>query len=150
MIRGLHAAAKCRRLFVYGTLRRGFELHHYLRRLGARFLGEGKVAAEMFDLGCYPGARPVCRERKWVRGELFQLRQPARDLRVLDKIEGFISGVPEQDEFVRAATEVILNNGTRQHAWVYWLGPKVQPSRRVAAGDYAVWVARKSTGEVHG
>ena len=108
MIPGPPSAAKCRRLFVYGTLRRGFELHHHLTRLGARFLAEAKVAAELFDLGRYPGARPAGRRGKWVRGELFQLRRPAQDLRVLDEVEGFVPGAPEQSEFVRAAAEVIL------------------------------------------
>ncbi len=85
------------RLFVYGTLRRGFELHHHLARLGARFLAEAKVAAELFDRGRYPGARPSGRRGKWVRGELFELRQPARDLRVLDKVEGFVPGALKRE-----------------------------------------------------
>ena len=102
------------------------------RGLGARFLTEARVAAELIDRGRYPGARPAGRKGKWVRGELFQLRQPARDLRVLDEVEGFIPGAPERSEFVRATTEVILNNGARWRAWIYWLG------------------ARKSTGVLHG
>ena len=132
MIPGPDGAAECHVLFVYGTLRRGSELHHQLARLGARFLTEARVAAELIDRGRYPGARPAGRKGKWVRGELFRLRQPARDLRVLDEVEGFITGAPERSEFVRATTEVILNNGARWRAWIYWLG------------------ARKSTGVLHG
>ena len=132
MIPGPDGAAECHVLFVYGTLRRGFELHHHLARLGARFLTEARVAAELIDRGRYPGVRPAGRKGKWVRGELFQLRQPARDLRVLDEVEGFITGAPERSEFVRATTEVILNNGAQWRAWIYRLG------------------ARKSTGVLHG
>ncbi len=132
MIPGPDGAAECHVLFVYDTLRRGFELHHHLAGLGARFLTEARVAAELIDRGRYPGARPAGRKGKWVRGELFQLRQPARDLRVLDEVEGFITGAPERSEFVRATTEVVLNNGARWRAWIYWLG------------------ARKSTGVLHG
>ncbi|MGA2984047.1 MAG: gamma-glutamylcyclotransferase family protein [Terriglobia bacterium] len=152
MIPGPHTAAKCRRLFVYGTLRRGFELHPYLSSLGARFLAEGKVAAELIDLGRYPGARPAGRRGKWVRGEIFRLRQPARDLRVLDALEGFNPGAPKRSEFVRAAAEVILNNGARQHAWIYWLGARIRGATcRIASGDYAAWAgARGSTGGSHG
>lgn len=151
MIPEPNSAAKCHRLFVYGTLRRGFELHHYLPRLGARFLAEAKVAAELIDLGRYPGARPAGRRGKWVRGELFQLRQPARDLRILDELEGFVPGTPEQSEFVRATTEVILDNGARENAWIYWLGANNSATRRIVSGDYAAWVAaRTSTGVSHG
>jgi len=46
-------------LFVYGTLRRGFELHHHLARLGARFRAEAKAAAVLIDRGRHLGARPV-------------------------------------------------------------------------------------------
>ena len=143
MIPGPNTAAQCRRLFVYGTLRRGFELHHYLPRLGARFLAEARVAAELIDLGRYPGARPADGKGKWVRGELFQLRQSAYALRVLDKVEGFIPAVPERSEFIRAMAEVIVTQGARQRAWIYWLTAKAGAGRRrIACGDYAAWRAR--------
>ena len=103
------------------------------RRLGARFWTEAKVAAELIDRGRYPGARPASQKGKWVRGELFELRQPARDLRVLDEVEGFIPGAAEQSEFVRAVAEVILNNGARQRAWIYWLGVSPWPLARSPA-----------------
>ena len=132
MIPGPGGTAECHLLFVYGTLRRGFELHHHLARLGARFRTEGKVAAELIDRGRYPGARPSGRKGKWVCGELFQLRHPARDLRVLDEVEGFIPAAPARSEFVRAAAEVIMKKGARDRAWVYWRG------------------ARRATGDPHG
>jgi len=115
-------ATECHRLFVYGTLRRGFELHHHLRRLGARFRAEAKVGAERIDRGRFPGARPTGRKGKWVRGELFELGQPARDLKVLDEVEGFIPQASSRSLFVRATTEVMLPDGSRDRAWIYWLG----------------------------
>jgi gamma-glutamylcyclotransferase (GGCT)/AIG2-like uncharacterized protein YtfP len=122
MIPGPDGTAECHLLFVYRTLRRGFELHHHLAHLGAKFRAEARVAAELIDRGRYPGARPANRKGKWVRGELFQLRHPVRDLRVLDEVEGFIPAAPPRGEFVRAAAEVILNNGARRRAWIYWRG----------------------------
>jgi gamma-glutamylcyclotransferase (GGCT)/AIG2-like uncharacterized protein YtfP len=142
MIPGPERTVESDLLFVYGTLRRGFRLHRHLRRLGARFLAEARVAAELFDLGLYPGARPVVGTGKWVSGELFQLRQPKRDLEVLDQVEGFVPDAPERSEFVRATVEILPSNGTRRRAWIYWLGTKVGPARRIASGDYAEWVAR--------
>ena len=118
-------------LFVYGTLRRGCEYHHHLARLGARFLTGAKVMAVLIDRGRFPGARPSGRKGNWVRGELFELPQPVRDLRVLDEVEGFITGAPERNDFVRGLAEVILNNGARKRAWMYWLN-----ARRSSGGQH--------------
>lgn len=135
----IDSAGGCGLLFVYGTLRRGFRLHQQLVRLGATFQGEGKVAAELFGLGgSYPGARAAERAGRWVQGELYQLREPARDLRVLDAIEDFNPGTPEHSEFVRALTEVLMQDGPAHHAWIYWLGPNVKAiGCRIDSGDYA-------------
>ena len=57
-------AAECRPLFVYGTLRRGFELHHHLVRLGARFLTEAKVAAELVRSATLSGSAVVAPKRE--------------------------------------------------------------------------------------
>lgn len=135
-------AAECPLLFVYGTLRRGFELHHHLARLGARFQAEAKVPGRLFDLGRFPGARPADREQEWVQGEVFELRQPAADLEVLDEVEGFTPGAPAQSEFVRAISAVVLNSGARQSCWIYWLGPGQGIRRRIVSGDYAEWRSR--------
>jgi gamma-glutamylcyclotransferase (GGCT)/AIG2-like uncharacterized protein YtfP len=145
MIPGLSEAVDCHRLFVYGTLRHGFERHHHLERLGAGFRREARVAAELFDLGRYPGARPASGKGKWVRGEVFELRQPAHDLRVLDQVEDFIPAAPARSEFVRALAEVVLANGARQTTWIYWLTAKARAGRRrIACGDYAAWRARRA------
>jgi gamma-glutamylcyclotransferase (GGCT)/AIG2-like uncharacterized protein YtfP len=114
-------ALGCPLLFVYGTLRRGSELHYHLARLGARFLAEGRVAAEIRKRGRYPGARPAARPGKWVRGELFELRHAPRDLRVLDQVEGFFPSAPQRRGFVRAQAEVLLDNRLPRRAWIYWL-----------------------------
>ena len=110
----------CGVLFVYGSLKRGCELHHHLARLGARFMAGAKVAAERTNRGRYPGAHPTTRTGKWVRGELFGLRRPARDLRVLDQVEGFVPSAPQRCAFVRARAGIILNSGVRRYAWIYW------------------------------
>ena len=108
-------------LFVYGSLKRGGELHYHLRRLGAQFLTEARVAAVIVGRRRYPGARSTNREGKWVAGELFRLRQPARDLRVLDEVEGFFAAAPARSGFVRVQTEVVLNHSELRQAWIYWL-----------------------------
>jgi gamma-glutamylcyclotransferase (GGCT)/AIG2-like uncharacterized protein YtfP len=132
----------CHRLFVYGTLRRGLRLHHHLARLGASFELEAKVAGELFDLGSYPGARPASGKGKWVLGELFLLRHVENDLKHLDRVEDFNPAAPERSEFVRAVADVVLPDGTRESAWIYWLSEQAQVGRQIACGDYAAWQAR--------
>ncbi len=138
-----HEAERCRRLFVYGTLRRGMALHAHLSHLGATFEAEGHVRGELFDLGRYPGARPAEGEGNRVTGELFRLRQPQHDLRRLDEVEGFDPRAAERSEFVRALADVTLTDGTSCRAWIYWLGPNAGGTRHIAGGDYAAWLVRR-------
>jgi len=105
-------------LFVYGTLRRGLPLHHHLKRLRAQLVAVGKVQAELFDLGKFPGARKTSKPGKTVRGELYRLRRPANTLKVLDQVEGFSPRSPGM--FQRATTEVTLPSGEQRLAWIYW------------------------------
>ena len=109
---------------------------------GRGFKRKRKCLAGSFDLGRFPGARPADKEQDRVHGEVFELRQPAADLDVLDEVEGFTPGAPAQSEFVRAITAVVLNDGARQSCWIYWLGPGQGIRRRIASGDYAEWRAR--------
>jgi gamma-glutamylcyclotransferase (GGCT)/AIG2-like uncharacterized protein YtfP len=107
-------------LFVYGTLRRGFRLHHDLKRLGAQFVGNGEVQAEIFDLGEFPGARASAKPGKTLAGELYRLHKVENTLKVLDQVEGFSPRNPEKGVFQRGTTEVTLPNGERRLAWIYW------------------------------
>jgi len=107
-------------LFVYGTLRRGFRLHHYLKRLSPQFVASGKVQAELVHLGEFPGARPSTKPGHTVEGELYRLHRVENTLRVLDRVEGFSPGNPDRGLFQRGVAEVELPNGARRLAWIYW------------------------------
>ena len=134
---GRDEAVECDQLFVYGTLRRGFRLHYHLIRIGASYRADGRVAGELFDLGNYPGARPIIQGGAWVLGELFHLQCPLPDLKVLDQVEEFVPTDREGSEFIRAVTEVIQADGQRQSAWIYWLSKRVEAKQRIDSGDYA-------------
>jgi gamma-glutamylcyclotransferase (GGCT)/AIG2-like uncharacterized protein YtfP len=149
--------AACDLVFVYGTLRRGFSHHHLLKRLRARPVGRGSVRAELYDLGAFPGAKPAatdtgvcasggvqarrnaqaCAVRRVV-GELYQLQNPVRDLKVLDGYEGFRPSAPGRGFFRRELTEVSLGGGTAEPAWVYWLNRTIGPGRLIVERDYAL------------
>jgi len=142
MIPRPNAAVDCHRLFVYGTLRRGFKLHHHLARLGASFEMQAKVAGKLFDLGRYPGARPASGNGKWVLGELFLLRHAENDLKHLDQVEAINPAASERSQFVRALADVIRPDATRESAWIYWLSAQAEVGREIVSGDYAAWRAR--------
>ena len=129
----------CDLLFVYGTLRRGFDLHHNLVRLGARYFGKAKVAGELFDLGVYPGAHASRRKGKWIHGEIYRLRRPGLDFRVLDECEEFNPCAPERSMFVREMTRVVVAGREPRWAWIYWMDRFVPQGRHIASGDYLRW-----------
>lgn len=123
-------------LFVYGTLRRGFALHHHLRRIGAGFGATGNVQAELFDLGKFPGARKSARPGRIVAGEVYRLRHAESALKVLDQVEGFSPQTPQKSLFQRATTEIFLPNGERRVAWIYWLNERASARRRASCGNF--------------
>src|SRR5579862_4671136 len=108
--------ATSNRLFVYGTLRRGFSLNRLLRESGARFTARGKIRARLFDLGEYPGAAPALNSTDFVEGEIYQLNSPAKQLAILDEAEEFDQRHPNKSLFKRRLVDVHLENGRRQRA----------------------------------
>ena len=82
-------AAAARRLFVYGTLKRGGTNHRELA--GQHFLGMARSAPgyRLYHLGEYPGLVPDPADQHGVVGEVWQVSPAA--LAALDAFEG----VPE-------------------------------------------------------
>ncbi|HME00498.1 MAG TPA: gamma-glutamylcyclotransferase family protein [Terriglobia bacterium] len=124
-------------LFVYGSLRRGFELHGVLAGLGARHVGNASLRGRLFDLGHYCGAKPSNAAADRVHGEVYRLANPERALGILDRTEGLRPGAPAESFYRREAAEVTLENGATTQAWIYWLARWPGPKRLIASGDYA-------------
>jgi gamma-glutamylcyclotransferase (GGCT)/AIG2-like uncharacterized protein YtfP len=123
-------------LFVYGSLRRGFELHGVLAGLGARHVGKASLRGRLFDLGDYPGAEPSTADGDRVRGEVYRLANPERALQILDRTEGLRPCAPAESLYRREVAGVTLEDGSTAQAWVYWLGRWPGPKRLIASGDY--------------
>jgi gamma-glutamylcyclotransferase (GGCT)/AIG2-like uncharacterized protein YtfP len=128
-------ANQSNKLFVYGTLRRGFPLHKHLHGGTAQFLGRGKMRGRLYDLGDFPGALPSPTNE--IEGELYELTDAARQLKQLDEIEEFFPEQPGQSLFLRRLAEVELETGQKVRAWVYFLAKKPANARLVPSGDYA-------------
>jgi len=124
-------------LFVYGSLRRGHELHGVLAGLGARHFGTASLRGRLFDLGDYPGAEPSTGAADRVHGEVYRLANPERALQVLDRAEGLRPGAPAASLYRREVAGITLEDGATVQAWVYWLGRWPGPKRFIASGDYA-------------
>jgi gamma-glutamylcyclotransferase (GGCT)/AIG2-like uncharacterized protein YtfP len=121
------------RIFVYGTLRKGFPLHKYLSDK-AKFIGAGSIRGLLYDLGKYPGALPS--KEGEVKGELYELENGSTHLIELDRVEGYDPANPEKSLFVRSLTDVKLSDQKSTRAWFYFLPSKPSKGRLISSGDY--------------
>jgi gamma-glutamylcyclotransferase (GGCT)/AIG2-like uncharacterized protein YtfP len=110
-------------LFAYGTLMRGYPLHPVLDR-GATYLGPGRVAGTLLDLGSYPG---LVEGRDAVAGEVYRVDTPEL-LPAVDREEGY--------NFRRRRRRIALTGDRQAWAWVYhYEGPRAR-APVIADGDY--------------
>ncbi len=124
------------KVFVYGTLRRGFPLHYHLEQSAPRFLGKGTIQARLYDLGEFPGALLSGNSADTVNGELYELTCAEEELRALDEVEEYDPERPEQSIFIRRTVEVQLEDGKRTEAWAYFLPGEPTRARPIPSGDY--------------
>jgi gamma-glutamylcyclotransferase (GGCT)/AIG2-like uncharacterized protein YtfP len=90
------------------------------------------VQAELYELGKFPGARKSTKPGKVLAGEVYRLRQAEKALKVLDCVEGFSPEMADKSLFQRATTEVVLPNGERRVAWIYWLNERASARGRIS------------------
>ena len=124
-------------IFFYGTLMTPFN------RPGRRqidshlvFKGRGTMAATLFDLGMYPAAVPAEREDARVRGEVYEMTNPAAVLDALDEIEGYTSKEPATSLYTRRLTPVTIDDGSVIDAWAYFYNGPIGYAERIPSGDY--------------
>lgn len=108
------------KLIAYGTLMRGFGL---TRELGVddvlQYLGRGRFAGRLYDLGPYPAAIEDPSGRYTVWGDVFHLLEPERTLRILDEFEGYDPAVSLSNTYRRCPVDVRLEDGFQVRAWAY-------------------------------
>ena len=124
-------------IFFYGTLMTPFN------RPGRRlidsqlmFKGRGSIAAALFDLGIYPAAVPAGHGDARVRGEAYEMTDPAAVLDVLDEIEGVVPTAPDTSLYTRRVTSVTLDEGSTIEAWAYFYNAPLGRAERIPSGDY--------------
>lgn len=99
-----------------------------------RYIGRGSIQGALFDLGIYPAAVPSPDGRIW--GEVYEISDVTAVLAALDDIEGYRDSDPDRSLYMRKQAEVVLPDGTRASAWVYFYNAPLGQAQRIASGDY--------------
>jgi len=125
------------RLFVYGTLMRGFD--HPMAKLlskSADFIGEAKCRGRLYRIKHYPGLVLSDDPSEVVFGEVYRLRARDALLREFDMYEACGEGFAEPTEYVRKMLEVTLDDGSLSEAWTYVYNWPVTNLPRIASGRF--------------
>jgi gamma-glutamylcyclotransferase (GGCT)/AIG2-like uncharacterized protein YtfP len=125
------------RLFVYGTLMRGFD-HPMARLLSANadFIGEAKCRGRLYLVKHYPGLVLSDDPADIVFGELYRLRERDAMLREFDMYEACGEGFAQPTEYSRKMLQVTLDAGAVSEVWTYLYNWPVTDLPRIASGRF--------------
>jgi gamma-glutamylcyclotransferase (GGCT)/AIG2-like uncharacterized protein YtfP len=127
------------RVFVYGTLMRGFD--HPMSKLlasGADFLGEASCRGRLYMVAHYPGLLHSDDPGDIVFGELFRLRKPDELMAALDNYESVGPGYEPPTLYLRERIAVTLTDGSTSEAWTYIYNKPVIETKRITSGRFLV------------
>jgi gamma-glutamylcyclotransferase (GGCT)/AIG2-like uncharacterized protein YtfP len=125
------------RLFVYGTLMRGFD--HPMAKLLSRsadFLGAARCRGRLHLVKHYPGLTLSDDPDEVVFGELYRLHRPAELLREFDMYEACGEGFVEPTQYVRQVLPVTSDDGAVSEAWSYLYNWPVAHLPRIMSGRF--------------
>jgi gamma-glutamylcyclotransferase (GGCT)/AIG2-like uncharacterized protein YtfP len=125
------------RLFVYGSLRRGFQnpVYEYISKYFT-FTGMGTVQGTLYDMGTYPAGVPDQSERK-ITGELYHATNTDEfswAIGQLDDYEGITAEAGDTPLFRRERARVTTDKETTD-AWIYWFNGDVKDRPVIDSGD---------------
>ncbi|MGB8193045.1 MAG: gamma-glutamylcyclotransferase family protein [Chitinophagaceae bacterium] len=125
-------------LFVYGTLRTSIDVPVKQEIAGhLEKIGESQVPGKLYDMGGYPAAVPAGEnENSFIKGEVLKVNEPEKVFAALDNYEGFYTNDPDRSTYLRKEEEVMLPDGTKVKAWVYWYNLSVEGKPRINFKDY--------------
>lgn len=128
---------KNRFLFVYGSLRSGFnsDAYRYVSRYFS-FVANAKVKGKLYDLGEYPAALPAD-ENVFIVGELYWLKNEEEyswAIEQLDDYEGLNVEANEKPLYKREQATVFADDRNVK-AWVYWYNKDIEEMPLIKSGD---------------
>ncbi|WP_457636233.1 gamma-glutamylcyclotransferase family protein [Persephonella sp.] len=110
-------------VFVYGTLKRGRDLHHYLQK--SRFLGEGFIEGyEMYLVSWYP---TVVKGSGKVYGEVYSV--DLETLKVLDRVE-------DEGRLYKRVKEKVKIEDRYVNCWVYIYQGSTKNLKKIKSGRF--------------
>jgi gamma-glutamylcyclotransferase (GGCT)/AIG2-like uncharacterized protein YtfP len=125
------------KLFVYGTLMRGFD--HPMAKLLSRaadFLGSATCRGRLHLIKHYPGLVLSDDPADVVHGELYRLRERDALLAEFDMYEACGAGFPEPTEYLRQMLAVTQDDGATTEAWTYIYNWPVTGLPQIASGKF--------------
>jgi gamma-glutamylcyclotransferase (GGCT)/AIG2-like uncharacterized protein YtfP len=125
------------RLFVYGTLMRGFD--HPMSRLlsrSAEFLGEAQCRGRLYLVKHYPGLLLSDSPGDVVHGELYRMSRPQQLLATFDDYECCGPTFAQPTAYLRQVLTVTLADETASDAWTYVYNWPVVETKRIVSGRF--------------
>src|SRR5437899_5290029 len=125
------------RLFVYGTLMRGFD--HPMAQLLSRsadFIGEARCQGRLYLVKHYPGLVLSHDPAEVVFGELYRLHQPHELLREFDMYEACGEGFAAPTQYIRQMLQGTSDGQAADQAWTYVYNWPVAGLPRIASGRF--------------
>lgn len=130
-------------LFVYGTLLKGHQ-EDWKSEVGATLVGRGRIKAELYDLGDYPGAVDADDlSKQSVFGEVYKLNHANYAFNLLDQYEECKPNDPGNSLFLRKVVPVTMQDGRREYAWAYFYNRGVKGATPIPSGNYRERVIAK-------
>jgi gamma-glutamylcyclotransferase (GGCT)/AIG2-like uncharacterized protein YtfP len=125
------------RLFVYGTLMRGYD-HPMAKLLSANadFIGAASCRGRLYLVKHYPGLVLSEHPADIVFGELYRLRAPDQMLREFDMYEAAGEAFPQPTQYLRDMLTVTLEDGAASEAWTYLYNWPVAHLPRITSGRF--------------
>jgi len=133
-------------LFVYGSLRQGFNsaAYQYITQY-FELIGHGKAKGILYDLGPYPAAIPA--GNTWnIQGELYRILEEDEfeyAIAQLDDYEGVHTSYDQTAVYRRDITSVKLADGSELEACIYWYTGDVAGKPVVESGDVLEYIRNK-------
>ncbi|ULQ55121.1 gamma-glutamylcyclotransferase [Flavihumibacter rivuli] len=133
-------------LFVYGSLRKGFQhpAYEYIRQY-FDFVADARVNGLLYDMGEYPAAIPADTD-KTIIGELYVIRNADEfdwAIAQLDDYEGVDPEEGDEKLYRREQAVILLPDGSQTWAWIYWFNGDVSGKPIVESGDVLQYLADK-------
>lgn len=135
-----------RLLFVYGSLRSGFQhaAYQYMAKY-FQLLGHATVKGKLYDMGDYPVALPTT-EEKFIQGELYILNEADDFSYVIGQLDDYEGLYAEEGETTLYKRELatVFCKGQSSTAWIYWFNGSVKNLQAIESGDVLEFMRQKN------